>query len=114
MVNFIKTLPLKSRIFELLCKDINSCYLRLLLHSEVRWLSKRNVLSQGIEFQKEPLVFFENEKLDRFCKCHKNELWISKIEYLSEIFRHLNSLNSNMQGRNENILTATNKLIHFI
>ena len=38
---------------------------------------------------------------------------MSKIEYLSEIFRHGNSLNSNMQGRNENILTATNKLVVF-
>ena len=112
MVNFIKIRPLKSRTFELLCKDMNSRYVRLILHSEVRWLSKGNVLSRVIELQKE-LVVFENEKLDRFCKYHKNELWMSKIEYLSEIFRHLNSLNSNMQGRNENILTATEKLVAF-
>ena len=38
---------------------------------------------------------------------------MSKIEYLSEIFGHLNGLNSNMQGRNENILTATDKLVAF-
>ena len=40
---------------------------------------------------------------------------MSKIEYLSEIFGHLNlgRLNSNMQGRNENILTATDKLVAF-
>ena len=35
---------------------------------------------------------------------------MSEIEYLSEIFGHRNSLNNNMQGRNENILTATDKL----
>lgn len=34
MVNFIKTRPLKSKIFELLCKDMNSHYVRLLLHTE--------------------------------------------------------------------------------
>ena len=38
---------------------------------------------------------------------------MSKIEYLSEIFRHPNSLNSNMQGKIENILTATDKLVAF-
>ena len=38
---------------------------------------------------------------------------MSKIEYLSEMFRHLNSLKRNMQGRNENILTATNKYVPF-
>ena len=35
---------------------------------------------------------------------------MSKIEYLNEIFGHVNSLNSNTQDRNENILTATGKL----
>ena len=113
MVNFIKTRPMKSRVFELLCKDVDSHYVRLLLHTEIRWLSKGKVLSRVIELQKELLIFFENEKLDRFCKCLKNELWMSKIEYLSEIFGHLNGLNSNMQGRNENILTATDKLVAF-
>ena len=112
MVNFIKTRPLKSRIFELLCKDMNSHCVRLLLHTEVRWLLKGNVLSRVIELQKE-LMFFENEKLDRFCEYHKNESWMSKIEYLSDILRHLNSLNSNMQGRNKNILTVTDKLVAF-
>ena len=59
MVNFIKTRPLKSRIFELLCKDMNSRYVRLLLHTEVRWLSKWNVLSRVIELQKELLFFLK-------------------------------------------------------
>ena len=38
MVSFIKTL--KSKISELLCKDMNSHYVRVLFHPEVRWLSK--------------------------------------------------------------------------
>ena len=37
MVNFIKTWPLKSRIFEILFKDMNSRYVLLLLHTEGRW-----------------------------------------------------------------------------
>ena len=38
---------------------------------------------------------------------------MSKIEYLSEIFRHLNSLNSNMQGRNETFSQQQIKLVAF-
>ena len=34
MVNFMKTRPMKSRVLELLCKDIDSLYVRLLLHTE--------------------------------------------------------------------------------
>ena len=104
---------MKSRIFELLCKDMDSQHVCLLLHTEVRWLLKGKVLSRVNELQKELFIFFYNENLDRFCKYLKNDLWMSKIEYLSEIFEHLNSLNSNMQGRNENILTATDKLVTF-
>ena len=80
MVNVIKARPMKSRVFELLFKDIDSPYVRLLLHTEIGWLSKGKVLSRVFELQKELLIFFENEKLDRFCKCLKNEVWMSKIE----------------------------------
>ena len=113
IVNFIKTRPMKSRIFELICKDMDSQHVRLLLHTEVRWLSKGKVLSRVNELQKELLTFFEKEKHTRFCKYLENKLWMSKLEYLTEIFAHLNGLNSNMQGRNENILTSTDKLVAF-
>jgi len=33
--------------------------------------------------------------------------------YLAEIFTHLNSLNTSMQGREENILTSSDKLVAF-
>jgi len=36
IVNFITTRPVKSRIFELICKDMDSQHVRLLLHTEVR------------------------------------------------------------------------------
>ena len=57
MNNFIKTWPMKSRVFELLCKDMDSPYVRVLLHTEIRWLSKEKVLSPVIELQKEHLIF---------------------------------------------------------
>ena len=40
MANFVKTRPMKSRFFELLCKDMDSPYVRLLFHTEIRWQSK--------------------------------------------------------------------------
>ena len=79
MVNFIKTRQAKSRIFELICKDMDSQHVRLLLHTEVRWLSKGKVLSRVHELQKELLTFFETER-------HKNDLRLSRLEYLTEIF----------------------------
>ena len=37
LVNFIKTSPLKSRLFEILCKEIKEDHKDLLLHTEVQW-----------------------------------------------------------------------------
>ena len=54
-----------------------------------------------------------NELHERFCKYLDGELWMSEVEYLTKIFGHLNSLNSNMQGRNENILTSIDELVAF-
>lgn len=48
---------------------------------------------------------------------HKEQInedsWWANIAYLTDIFSHLNELNTKMKGKNENILTATDKLYSF-
>jgi len=39
-----------------------------------------------------------------------NEPWCFELAYLAEIFHEPNFLNSDMQARNENILTSTDKI----
>ena len=68
IVNLIKTRPVKSRIFELICKDMDSQDVRLLLHTGVRWLSKGKVLSRVHQLQNELLTFCGTEGHERFCK----------------------------------------------
>ena len=67
-LNSIKTCTVKSRIFELICKDMDSQDVRLLLHTGVRWLSKGKVLSRVHQLQNELLTFCGTEGHERFCK----------------------------------------------
>ena len=86
IVNYIKRRPLKSRLFEEICKSMDSQYVRLLTHTDVRWLSKGKVLTRVHELKKELMVFFDKEKHERLCKYLRCEFWMVKMEYLTEIF----------------------------
>ena len=52
MVNYVKARALKSKLFELLRKDMDSQHVHLLLHTETRRLSKGKVLARANELQK--------------------------------------------------------------
>ena len=113
IVNFIKRRPLKSRLFEQICIGMDSQHKRLLLHSEVRWLFRGKMLCRVHELREELLLFFDEMNHKVFSEYLKSEFWIRRLAYLVDIFQHLNNLNRSMQGKNENILTSTNKLSAF-
>ncbi|XP_063754782.1 zinc finger BED domain-containing protein 5-like, partial [Eleginops maclovinus] len=51
IVNSIKSRPLNSRLFALLCQEMGSAHESLLFHSEVRWLSRGKVLTRLFELR---------------------------------------------------------------
>ena len=68
IVNYIKSRPIKSRLFEELCKSMDCQHVCLLMHTDIRWLSKDKMLTCVHESQKELIVFFDKEKHKRLCK----------------------------------------------
>lgn len=50
-VNYIKSSALNSRLFTLLCEDLDSDHKVLPFHTEVRWLSKGNMLARLYELK---------------------------------------------------------------
>ncbi|XP_066958824.1 protein FAM200C-like [Macrobrachium rosenbergii] len=57
LVNFIKAGSLNSRLFTLLCKDMESEHEALLFHTNVQWLSKGNMLGRLYELREEVAIF---------------------------------------------------------
>uniref|UniRef100_A0A2S2Q132 Zinc finger BED domain-containing protein 5 n=1 Tax=Sipha flava TaxID=143950 RepID=A0A2S2Q132_9HEMI len=88
IVNYIKAKPLQSRLFEKLCEEMGSNHKLLLLHSEVRWLSRGKVLTRLVELREE-VTYYLDEKTD-YIKFLCDEKFILKLTYLADIFSKLN------------------------
>ena len=58
-VNFVKTSAVNTRLFAVLCKDMDSNHETLLFHISVRWLSKGNMLARVYEMKDELKLFLE-------------------------------------------------------
>ena len=110
--NFIKARPLQTLLFSTLCDEMGSHHKSLLLHSEVRWLSRGNVLTRLYELRNEVYVFLMDKKNELAAKFTDPD-WIVKLLYLSCIFEKLNGLNLSLQGESMNILRANNKIEAF-
>ena len=61
IVSYIKAGSLNSRLFKLLCQDMESEHVALLFHTNIRWLSKGNMLKHLYEL-KEVAVFLNSRK----------------------------------------------------
>ena len=64
VINYIKSHPKTERLFKKFCEEMNEEYVRVLLHTQVRWLSKRKCLERFVtlydtvqEFGKKKRIF---------------------------------------------------------
>ena len=53
IVNHVKVNALNSRLFAALCEDAGSEHTQLILHADIRWLSRGKVLSQIFKLRHE-------------------------------------------------------------
>jgi hypothetical protein len=113
MANYVKSRALKTRLLKQMCQEAESCHDTLVLHTDIRWLSRGKVLARFYELRNELLNIFTLENPDIAAQLNDEE-WCSKLAYLADIYSHLNSLNASMQGKEENVLTSSDKLNGFL
>ena len=100
-VNKIKANALNSRLFHQLCIENEEYFQCLLLHTEVRWLSKGNCLKKVLQ-ESNPELY---DKL----KSSKTD-----IAYLSEMFSKFNEVNLQLQGDETSLIKAKYVLSAFL
>ncbi|CAG9790709.1 unnamed protein product [Diatraea saccharalis] len=105
IINYIKSSALNSRLFTLLCEDLDSDHKVLLFRTEVRWLSKGNMLARLYELREEVILFLEFKENNNFLQLFKDEQFQWKLAYLADIFGALNQLNLKLQGRNGSLIS---------
>ena len=75
-------------------------------------MSRGKVLGRVYELREEVEVFLMNEGSD-YAKLLASDERCARLAYLEDILHHLNELNTQIQGRNKNVLTSTNKISGF-
>ena len=97
IVNYIRTRKLKHRLFKLFLKEADSEYGNVVYHTDVRWLSRANVLKGFIALKPEISKFLETEPKE-FSELNDSS-WNEDLFFLGDITSHLNDLNIKLQGK---------------
>lgn len=108
-INFIKSSPLRDRLFRQLCEENEEGFERLLLHTEVRWLSKGNSLKRFVVLWNSIISFMKDAEFGEELVSVKCDIF-----YLSDIFEKLNLLNKQLQGKNCNLITCKKVINAFL
>ncbi|XP_047591129.1 SCAN domain-containing protein 3 isoform X1 [Lutra lutra] len=109
IVNYVKSNAFNSRLFSLLCDNMEADHTQLLLHAEMRWLSRGKVLSRMFEIRNELLVFLQSRK-PVWSQLFRDVNWTAGLAYLSDIFSIFNDLNVSMQGKNATCFSMADKI----
>uniref|UniRef100_A0A3Q4GBG0 HAT C-terminal dimerisation domain-containing protein n=1 Tax=Neolamprologus brichardi TaxID=32507 RepID=A0A3Q4GBG0_NEOBR len=97
-INFIRsTSSLQHRLFRMLLSEMSAEHHDLLLHNDVRWLSKGRALERFCDLKEEITAFLCN----------------SSVCFLTDIFKHMNDLNVGLQGRGKTVIELVEQMRAF-
>uniref|UniRef100_A0A5S6QI17 DUF4371 domain-containing protein n=1 Tax=Trichuris muris TaxID=70415 RepID=A0A5S6QI17_TRIMR len=110
VVNCIKSHAFQNRLFRQLCEENGEDFDTLLLHTEVRWLSKGNCLQRFVAFWDSIVAFMSDKDFGEKLIDAKAD-----ICYLADIFQKLNLLNKALQGgKDSDLISSKSAVVSFV
>ena len=107
LVNFVReSSSLQHRLFRALLEEMSAEHKDLLLHNDVRWLSKGRVLERVCDLRDELVSFLsslQSPKAREFLGFLTDAKVLADVNFLCDIMSHLNHLNLQLQGRNHTV-----------
>jgi len=110
-INIIRSNALNTRLFAQLCEENDENFHRLLLHTEVRWLSKGMCLTRFFSLFETVLEFLDAK--DPILK-EKLMKWKPDIAYLTDLFAKFNEVNVQLQGDSINLIKTKSIIAAFL
>ena len=107
-VNFIKARPLKARLFQRLCNKIRADHNNLLSNCNAR----RKVLLRVYKLRNEIFIFLKEEN-HALATTFEDEVFLTQLAYLCDIFAKLNLLSISLQGKDTHLLQLHDKITGF-
>lgn len=101
IINSIRAAAMQHRLFQQLLQDEDAEYADLILHTEVRWLSRGKILTRFLCLINEIKQFLalRNQEYAEL----SDQSWLADLGFLTDITVKLNELNMEMQGQNHHI-----------
>lgn len=103
-INHIRSRGLKHRQFRAFLEEIESEYEDVLYFTEVRWLSRGNVLKRFFELRAEVKAFIEKDGMA--VPLLSDSKWLMDFAFLVDITQELNVLNKKLQGQGQLVSAA--------
>lgn len=113
VINFIKGRAPNHRLFQAFFEEIGIEYSVLLFHTEMRWLSRGQILTHIFEMYEEINQFLHHQSSNLVDGFENKEFKIH-LAYLADLFKHLNELSASMQRTGMNTVSAREKLSAFV
>ena len=112
VVNFIRSHALKHRQFRTLVEEYETQHQDLVLHAEVRWLSRGVVLEKFMDLL-QVIREFITQKQSKDLYYVNDEKFALEVAFLADITKHLNALNLKLQGKGKVLPVLVNDVSAF-